>query len=102
MWTSLQEALSKAMGLVPKSLSYLKKGMSNDSSVSSTRWIQLIIVTNIVGMLWFLLMKVGISAASTLSVWRDVAIALIVNGLAIHVATKYTESKGVGKGSSDE
>lgn len=94
MWTLVMNLISKPAGLPKKALEYLQKTMSSDPSSSSVRWIQLIIVVNTVGMLWFLLIRLGVSAASTLSAWRDVAIALIVNGLAIHVASKYASTKG--------
>jgi len=94
MWNWLPgivQKLAMAMGNVVK---HVNMGMSASPEVSSSRWNQTIVVVNIVGMLWYMLIRLEHFPASLHGVWRDVAVALIVNVMVSYGAAKYSETKG--------
>lgn len=88
MWSLF---LGKVKSALSTAACYVKKGMSSSPEVSSSRWNQTIIVVNIVGMLWYLLIRSEPCDASRLSAWRDVAVVLVVNGLLAFGASKLKE-----------
>jgi len=74
------------LGLVEQLPAKLSATFSADPSSSSSRLNQTLIVINMVAMLWYSLIKWGIS-----DLWKAVAIALIVNGLVTYGASKLKE-----------
>lgn len=97
MWTAMLTMVQKLAGSMGNVVKRVNMGMSSSPEVSSSRWNQTIVVVNIVGMLWYMLIKQGPSPASQLGVWRDVAVALIVNVMVSYGAAKYSETKGSGQ-----
>lgn len=66
----------------------LLKMHSSSPDVSSTRINQSVVTLNVVGMLWYMLIKSGSSDVLKSGVWQAVAIALVVNVMALSVTNK--------------